>query len=29
MMNSCDECKHHGLTVDDVEKGEANEDNSD
>ena len=29
MLNSCDECKHHGLTVDDVEKGEANEDDSD
>ena len=29
MLNSCDECKHHGLTVGDVENGEANEDNSD
>ena len=29
MLNSCDECKHHGLTVDDVENGEANEDDSD
>ena len=29
MLNSCDECKHHGLTVDDVENGEANGDDSD
>ena len=29
MLNSCGECKHHGLTVDDVENGEANEDDSD
>lgn len=27
-MNSCDECKHHGLPVDDVENREANEDDS-
>ena len=29
MLNSCDECKHHGLTVDDIENGEANEDDFD
>ena len=29
MLNSCDECKHLGLTVDDVENREANEDDSD
>ena len=29
MLKSCDECKHLGLTVDDVENGEANEDYSD
>ena len=28
MLNSCDECKHHGLPVDDVENREANEDDS-
>ena len=28
MLNSCDECMHHGLTVDDVKNGEANEDDS-
>ena len=26
ILNSCDVSKHHGLTVDDVENGEANED---
>ena len=29
MLNSCDECKHHGLSVDDSESGEANNDDSD
>ena len=29
MFNSCDECKHHGLTVNGVENGEINEDDSD
>ena len=29
MLNSCDDCKHYGLTMDDVENGEANEDDSD
>ena len=29
MLNSCDECKHHGLSVDNVESREVNEDNSD
>ena len=29
MLNSCDERKHHGLTMDDVENGEANDDDSD
>ena len=29
MLNSCDECKHHGLTVDEVENGEANKGDSD
>ena len=29
MLNSCDEYKHLGLTVDDIENGEANEDDSD
>ena len=29
MLNSCDECKHHGLTVDDIENREVNEDYSD
>ena len=29
MLNSCDECKHHGLSVDDIENGEANEDDFD
>ena len=28
MLNSCDECKHHGLPVDDVENRETNEDDS-
>lgn len=28
MLNSYDECKHHGLSVDDVENREANEDDS-
>ena len=26
MLNSCDEYKYHGLTVDDVENGEAEKD---
>ena len=29
MLNSCDECKHHGLTMDDVENEETNENDSD
>ena len=29
MLNLCDECKHQGLTVDYVENGEPNEDDSD
>ena len=29
ILNLRDECKHHVLTVDDVENGEANEDDSD
>ena len=29
MFNSHGESKNHGLTVDDVESGEANEDDSD
>ena len=28
MLNSRDWCEHHGLTVDDVENGEANENDS-
>ena len=29
MFNSCDEYKHDGLTVNGVENGETNEDDSD
>ena len=29
MLNSCDELKHHGLSVDDIESGEENKDDSD
>ena len=29
ILNSCDEYKHHGLTVDNVGNGETNEDDSD
>ena len=28
MLNSRDWCEHHGSTVDDVENGEANENDS-
>ena len=29
MLNSCDECKDHGLSVDDIESEETNKDDSD